>query len=290
MLKKRITACLVIKNGIVVQSIGFTKYLPIGRPSIAVEFLSKWGIDEIVLLDIDATLQRRKPNLEVIREVSKKCFIPLTVGGGINEPEDIKRLTHCGADKICINKVALETPKIISESADVLGRQCIVVSIDVKKKREGKYDVVADSGTMSMDMDPVKWAKQVETLGAGEILLNSVDKDGCGKGYDLDLIRMVAEAVSIPVIACGGVGHPRHFLEGAVNAGASAVAAANFFHFTEHSLITTKSFLRIQDMDVRLDTYADYKDIAFQETGRISKRYDQYLDRLRFEHHPEEVI
>ena len=171
MLKKRIVASLTVKNGMVVQSIGFNKYLPIGRVDISVEFLNKWGIDEIVLLDIDATNQNRNPNFNMVTEASKKSFVPLTVGGGIKNLEDIRRLIHFGADKISINKVALTSPKIIKEASEVFGNQCIVVSIDVRKNKN-RYEVYSDNGKNPTGLNPVKWAKEAEKLGAGEILLN----------------------------------------------------------------------------------------------------------------------
>src|SRR3989344_761442 len=291
MLKKRIVATLIVKNGMVVQSIGFKKYLPVGDPCVSVEFLSKWGIDEIIVLDIDASLQNKKPNLNLITEISKRIFVPLTVGGGIKTLEDMRKLIRCGADKISINKTALENPEIIKKAAGIFGNQCIVVSIDVKKNQRGTYEIFSDSGKIATGLDPVSFAEKVEQLGAGEILLNSIDRDGLQLGYDVKLVKMVSGAVKIPVIACGGVGMPEHFLEGFTKGSASACAAGNFFHFTEHSPIIVKSYLLNRGADVRLDTYADYKDINFdKEKDRIIKRSENYLDKLRFEYLPEEVI
>ena len=290
MLKKRIVASLTVKNGMVVQSIGFNKYLPIGRVDISVEFLNKWGIDEIVLLDIDATNQNRNPNFNMVTEASKKSFVPLTVGGGIKNLEDIRRLIHFGADKISINKVALTSPKIIKEASEVFGNQCIVVSIDVRKNKN-RYEVYSDNGKNPTGLNPVKWAKEAEKLGAGEILLNSIDRDGLKLGYDLSIIKRVANSVSIPVICAGGAGHPKHFLKVFMKTKAMAAAPPNFFHFTEHSPIVVKSYLLKNGADARLDTYADYKGINFiEESGRISKRQDNYLDRIRFEYILDEII
>lgn len=290
MLKKRIVASLIVKNNWVVQSIGFNRYLPVGRPDISVEFLNNWGIDEIILLDIDATKQNRKPNFNLVTNISKKNFVPLTVGGGIKNLNSIQKLVHYGADKISINKAALINPQIIRKASEVFGSQCIVVSVDIKK-RNGRYEVYSDSGKKSTGLNPVKWAKEIERLGAGEILLNSIDKDGSKLGYDLKIIKTVVDSVSIPVIACGGAGHPRHFLEVFIKANVSAAAASNFFHFEEHSPIIVKSYLLQNKVDVRLDSYADYKDINFiKESGRITKRSDNYLDKLRFEYLPEEII
>lgn len=290
MLKRRIVACLVVKNGLVVQSISFKKYLPVGKSAISVEFLNRWGIDEIVLLDIDATSENRKPDFDSITDLSGKGFVPLTVGGGIKDLDDMRRLIHCGADKILINKLALLKPSIIRDASEIFGNQCIVVSFDVKVNKNGEYELFSDSGRIPTGLNPVQWAKEVERLGAGEILLNSIDRDGSKRGYDLDLIRMVCDAVTIPVIACGGADHPRHFLEVLLKTNASAVAAANFFHFFEHPPIIVKSYLRKNGVDVRLDSYADYSDIEFDFLGRAAKRIDQYLEKLRFEYIPEEII
>ncbi len=289
MLRKRIVATLVIKNGIVVQSIGFNRYLPVGNALICVEFLNKWGIDEIVLLDIDKTAQGKGPDFKLITEVSKKSFVPLTVGGGIRDLNDIRKLIHCGADKISINKAAIKTPKIIKEAANIFGTQCIVISMDVKKKN-GRYEIYSDNGKTPTGLEPLKWAKRIEDLGAGEILLNSIDRDGSKRGYDLNIIKKVSKEISIPVIACGGASQPKHFLEVFTKTGASAAAAGNFFHFTEHSPITVKSFLLNRGVDVRLDTNANYKETKFMENGRIAKRPEDYLDKLRFEYIKEEVI
>lgn len=290
MLKKRIIASLIVKDGRVVQSIGFKRYLPVGDVGVAVEFLNNWGIDEIVLLDIDATKQKRGPDFKMVMKVSKKSFAPLTVGGGIRNIEDIRKLIRYGADKISINKMSLLDPLIIKKSAETFGSQCVVISVDIKKI-DGRYEVFSDNGKVPTGFDVVEWAKKVEELGAGEIFLNSIDRDGLKSGYDLKAIKKVADSVSIPVIACGGVGHPEHFLEAFTKAGTSATAAGNFFHFTEHSPIIVKSFLLQNKIDVRMDSYADYGGIDFiKENGRIAKRSDNYLDKLRFEYLPEEII
>lgn len=289
MLKRRLTAVLIVREGIVVQSIGFAKYLPVGSPAIAAEFLNRCGIDEIVLLDMSVTPAGKEPDHELIVKVSKKCFVPLTVGGGVASVEEMRKLTHYGADKVSINTAALEDPSIIEEGAKVFGRQCVVVSMDVRGSN-GKYEVFADSGKRSTGKTPVEWAKEAESRGAGEILLNSIDRDGSKTGYDLDLVNSVTDAVQVPVIACGGAGHPAHFLELAVKTGASAFAAGNFFYFTEHGPITVKSHLVKAGVDVRLDTYAHYRDAQLDAAGRIAKRDELYLEKLKFEYHPEEVI
>ncbi|MBU0758596.1 MAG: imidazole glycerol phosphate synthase cyclase subunit [Nanoarchaeota archaeon] len=290
MLKKRIVGVLIVKEGIVVQSIGFKRYLPVGKPEIAVEYLNKWGIDEIVLLDMDATRENRGPDFAMIKRVSEKCFVPLTVGGGINSLECMKKVIRYGADKISINTAAIKNPQLIKEGSDVLGNQCIVVSMDVKRNGDRRFEVFSDSGTIPTSISALEMAKTAESLGAGEILLNSVNRDGSKTGYELELIKEVASMVSIPVIACGGVGHPKHFLEGFKNSKICAAAAGNYFHFTEHTPIFTKAFLKNYGVDIRLETYATYKDFKFDDDGRILKRSDQYYDKLRFEYIPEEII
>lgn len=289
MLKNRVIGCLVVKAGVVVQSMDFRRYLPVGRPEIAVEFLNAWGIDEIVLVDIDATREGRGPDIGMVSRASKSGFVPLTVGGGIRTVDDIRDLIHAGADKVAINKAALATPDLVSRGAEVAGSQCIVVSIDARRTGGG-WEVYADGGRTPTGWSPAEWAREVERLGAGEIFLTSIDRDGSFRGYDLDLARAVAGAVTIPVIVCGGAGHPRHFHEALRIEGVSAAAAGNIFHFTEHSVITTKAHLRAAGMDVRLDTYPTYAHAAFGETGRIRKAPDEVLEELIFEFIPKEVI
>jgi cyclase len=291
MLKKRLTACVIIKDGRVVQSIGFKKYLPVGNLDITVEFLNQWGIDEIVILDMDATAQGRRPDCERIARISKRNFAPLAVGGGIRTIEDMRQLVHSGADKIVINAIALERPSIITEAADVFGAQCIVVSIDVRKNSDGTYEVFRDSAKTPTGKDPVVWACDVQALGAGEIFLNAVDRDGSKEGYDIQLIQKVAQAVHIPVIACGGVGSAQHVLEGAKETAAWALAVGNFLNFTEQSPTLIKAYLHQHGVDVRVDTYANFKDHQLdEEFGRLTKKSDDILDKLRFVYHPEEVI
>ena len=243
MLKKRIVGCITLQNNLVVQSIGFKRYLPVGSLAVAVEFLSQWGIDEIAIIDIAATATGRGPNFTLIARAAAKCFTPLAVGGGIRNIADMRKLNQLGAEKIIINKLALREPDIITEAVEIFGSQFVVVSIDVKK-REQKYEVFSDQGKKPTGLDPVAWARKVEQLGAGEIYLNSIDRDGSKRGFDLDLINQVASAVRIPVIACGGAGQARDFYEAIKKTKAAALAAGNFFHFTEHSPIVLKAFLK----------------------------------------------
>jgi cyclase len=289
MLKTRIIGVIIIKAGIVVQSIRFKKYLPVGKPSIAVEYLNKWGIDEIILLDIDASIENRRPNFDLLRECSKYCQVPLTFGGGIKDLSDIRTLISLGADKVVINSAIAENPELISEGAEKFGKQCIVASIDPLIINGNRYDTFINSGTVPTGRTPEKAAEIAEKYGAGEIMVNSIDRDGSKNGYDLALIDRIMDIVSVPVVICGGVGNPRHFLE-AMRLNVSGVAAGNFFHFFEHSVIVAKSCLKALGEDIRLDTYAEYNDIAFDDNGRITKRNDSIFENLRFEYIPEEII
>ncbi len=241
MLKPRIVGVVVAKNGIAVQSIGFSRYLPVGRICIAVEYLDRWGVDEIILLIIDATPLNKGIDVALVREVSNFCQVPLTVGGGVTTIHDIERLIQSGADRVAINNGAINRPGLLSEGAYLFGSQSIVASIDARRDPNGNYRVWRRSATTQTSWDPAKFARLAEESGAGEILLNSIDQDGSKNGFDLGLVRQVVKAVNIPVIACGGAGKPEHLLE-PVQAGASAVAAANFFHYTEHSVIAVKSW------------------------------------------------
>lgn len=278
MLKKRITAALVVKNGIVVQSVGFGKFLPIGNPAIAIEYLNKWGIDEIIFLDISATLNKSEPNYDLIRKSSLQCFVPLTVGGGITELNHIKELLQCGSDKIALNQTAIFKPEFIKESAEVFGSQCVVVSIDSIKTSEG-YRVYDYVSKIPLSITPEEMAVKCEELGAGEILINSIDRDGSYLGYDLDLINSICKNVSVPVIACGGAKNAKDMVELLQNTSASAACASNFFHFTEHSVNITKANIQNQ-LDVRLETHADYKASIFDEDCRLLKKNDKELEEM----------
>ena len=270
MLKYRLIPCLILKDDRIVQSIKFKRYLPIGTANVAIEFFVNWDVDEIVLLDIHASRHKRKPQTDLISLFARKCFVPFTVGGGISSVEDMRNVLKVGADKICINRTAFKNPGIISQGAETFGSQCITVSVDAKKNEDGLYEVFLNSGIEPTGMHPVEWAQKVEQLGAGEILLNSIDRDGTKQGYDLELIRKVTEAVRIPVITCGGVGKMEHFVEGITKGMAQAVAAANIFQYTEHSTIIAKAYLKKAGIDVRLTSQVNYNDIEIDTTGRIS--------------------
>ncbi len=288
MLKKRITANLVVKDGLVVQSIGFKKYLPVGKPSVAIEFLNQWGIDEIIMTDISATAHGQGPDFNMIKNATKKCFVPLTIGGGITHVDHIKELMHCGADKIALNQAALIQPELISEAAHIFGNQCVVVSIDGIATDNGHrvYDYLNKKIT---SLSPGSFAFDNQQLGAGEILINSVDRDGSYRGYDLELINEVCNNVTIPVIACGGAKNANDMIEALKSTSASAISAGNFFHFTEHSVNITKAIIK-QEVDVRIETHANYAECRFDSNKRILKKDDEVLEKMLYLHIEKEII
>ena len=262
MKKKRLIPVLLLKNGWLVQSKQFRRYQNLGNPVTAVKRLSEWGSDELIYLDIsrneiydtrrdDLAHPNRQSFREIIADVAKVTFMPMTIGGKVKSIEDIELYLAVGADKVAINSGALRCPEIFLEAAKRFGSQSIVASIDVKKTENGLdrvYDHILGTTT---EWSPEEWARRVEMMGAGEILLNSVDRDGMNCGYDLDLINAVATAVSIPVIACGGVGEWEHFAEGLAKTQADAVAAANIFHFRDQSVYLAKKFLVSHGLSVR---------------------------------------
>lgn len=262
MLKKRLIACLLLKDGQLVQSLGFKDFLIVGNAIMAVQHFNAWEVDEIIFLDINRTKNydfgrddvnysnQLKEFTDVIRYISKSSFVPLTVGGGVRSIDDMRRYIHAGADKVSINTAAVQNPSLITEGARIFGSQCIVVSIDAKRQPDGTHHVMTRFGQEDTGKEVTVWVKEVEAAGAGEIFLTSIDQDGSQKGYDTALIQSVANAVSIPVIASGGVGDWKHLVEG-ISAGASAVSVANKFHFTEHSTRHAKEYLREHGIDVR---------------------------------------
>jgi cyclase len=288
MLKKRIIANLVVKDGIVVQSIGFARYLPVGRPEIASDFFNRWGADEIIYTDISASLNGSQPDYHLIKQVSAGCFVPLTVGGGIRDISAIRELMQCGADKICLNSAALNDPDLVTEAAAIFGNQCIIVSIDALQVN-GSYFVYDYLKKTTMDLSPEHFAKMMEARGAGEILINSVDRDGSYRGFDQELVNSVCNAVKIPVICLGGAGNAGHFTDVLINTGISAAAAANFFHFSEHSIITTKAQIA-RHLPIRLETHADYRDAVFDGDNRLVKKPDTVLDDMLFTRIEKEII
>lgn len=288
MLKKRVSANLVVKDGIVVQSIGFKKYLPVGKPEIAIEFLNNWGIDEIIILDISASKARRNPDYNMVRIASSRCQVPLTVGGGIFSVDSIKELMHCGADKISLNRAAILQPELITSAAQIFGDQCVVVSIDAVGTHAG-YRVYDYVERKALDITPAIFAKQCVERGAGEILINSVDRDGSYKGYDITLINEVCDSVSVPVICCGGARNAQDFVNVFSTTKVSAASAANFYHFSEHSVNISKAYIK-RYMNVRIDTFADYQDNEFTDDLRLLKKDDVILEKMLFLRIEKEII
>lgn len=251
MLAKRIIPCLDVKNGRVVKGIKFKDLKDAGDPVSHAKFYDREGADELVFLDITASSENRKTVIELARNIAKKIFIPFTIGGGIKTVEDIKQILRQGADKISINTAALLNPGIIDESARLFGSQCIVIAVDAKRTKRG-YTIYTHGGSRDVQKDPVEWVKEVENRGAGEILLTSMDTDGVRKGFDLELTKLVSEAVSIPVIASGGGGEPVHFYDAIVMGRADAVLAASVFHYRYLTIRQIKKYLHKKHVPVRL--------------------------------------
>ena len=250
---KRIIPCLDVKDGRVVKGINFTNLRDAGNPAEVAEAYDREGADEVVFLDINASADNRATQLEWVREVASKVFIPFTVGGGIRTVEDFRAILREGADKIAINSAAIMNPQLISDGAEKFGSQCVVVAIDAKRRADGSgWNIYKNGGRVDMGMDAVEWAVRAEQLGAGEILLTSMDGDGTKAGYDLALTKAVADAVSIPVIASGGAGKLEHFYDALVDAGAEAVLAASLFHYKELEIRQVKQYLRDRGVSVRL--------------------------------------
>lgn len=289
MLKKRIIANLTVLNGVVVQSVAFKKYHPIGSVAVAVEFLNQWGIDEIIIADISATKENRPPLSALFKRISNRCFVPLTIGGGVRSIEHIHDLLHSGADKIFINNYAFENPDFISQAANVFGDQCIIVAIDVIYKDNKPVIYNHKTGTL-LNIDLYDWINEVENRGAGEILINCVDRDGQYNGYDIQLAKKIADSVNVPVIICGGAGKPNHFFEVLSETNVAAAAAGNYFHFSEHSVITTKAFLQKRGLDIRLETFASYKYNQVNQDNRLEKLEDEYLEHLLYKKIVKEII
>ena len=250
---KRVIPCLDVKDGRVVKGINFVNLRDAGDPAEVAAAYSAEGADEVVFLDINASADNRATQLEWVREVASKVFIPFTVGGGIRTVEDFRALLREGADKIAINSAAIMNPQLISDGAEKFGSQCVVVAIDAKRRADGSgWNIYKNGGRVDMGMDAVEWAVRAEQLGAGEILLTSMDGDGTKAGYDLALTKAVADAVSIPVIASGGAGKLEHFYDALVDAGAEAVLAASLFHYKELEIRQVKQYLRDRGVSVRL--------------------------------------
>ena len=250
---KRVIPCLDVKDGRVVKGIQFMTLKDAGDPAEVAAAYDKEGADEVVFLDINASADNRATQLEWVRQVASKVFIPFTVGGGIRTVEDFKAILREGADKISVNSAAIMNPNLVAEAADKFGSQCVVVAIDAKRRQDGSgWTVYKNGGRVDMGLDAVEWAAKVEKLGAGEILLTSMDCDGTKAGYDLELTKAIAEAVKIPVIASGGAGKPEHFYDALTEAKAEAVLAASLFHYKELEICQLKEYLRSRGVSVRL--------------------------------------
>ena len=255
-LAKRIIPCLDVDNGRVVKGVQFVDIRDAGDPVEIAKRYDEEGADEITFLDITASSDNRETMVHVVEEVAGQVFIPLTVGGGIRTVDDIRRMLNAGADKVGINTAAVFNPEFVREAAEKFGSQCIVVAIDAKcvsKKGEDKrWEIFTHGGRKSTGIDAIEWAKKMVDYGAGEILLTSMDRDGTRIGFDLELTRAVSEAVSVPVIASGGVGELKHLAEGVTEGKADAVLAASIFHFAEHTIEEAKRAMEAQGVEVRL--------------------------------------
>jgi cyclase len=252
MLKIRVIPTLLYKDHSLVKGVRFDSWRRVGTALPAIKVYCTREVDELIFVDIAASREGRHVNIEEIDQLADECFMPLTVGGGVCNVNDVKSLLRAGADKVAINSAAVERPELISEAAALAGSQCVVVSIDIKRGADGRAAVWTHSGSSPTSLEAVAWAREVEVRGAGEILLTSIDRDGTMNGYDLELIRDVALAVSIPVIASGGAGNYEHMRKAIQEAGASAVAASSIFHFTEQTPVEEKKYLRKYGIPVRI--------------------------------------
>ncbi len=250
MLKNRIIPCLDVKNGRVVKGINFVDLKDAGDPVEQAKIYSNGGADEICFLDITASNENRDTIYDVVDKTSKKCFVPLTVGGGVRSVEDINKLLNCGADKVSINTAAVQNAKVVEESSRKFGSQCIVVAIDAKRNERG-WEIFTHGGRNPTGINALEFALKMEKCGAGELLVTSMDKDGTQSGYDIELMQKLSSIVNIPVIASGGVGTLDHLVDG-IKSGASAVLAASIFHYGTFSINEAKQYLLLKDIPVRI--------------------------------------
>ena len=251
MLKNRIIPCLDVKNGRVVKGINFVDLQDAGDPVEQAKIYSDGGADEICFLDITASNENRDTIYDVVKETSKKCFVPLTVGGGVRSVEDINKLLNCGADKVSINTAAVQNENVVVESSKKFGSQCIVVAIDAKKNGDN-WDVYTHGGRNNSGINAIDFARKMEDSGAGELLVTSMDRDGTQIGYDIELMKKISSTVNIPLIASGGVGNLEHMVDGIKEGNASAVLAASIFHYGRHSIIEAKEYLKKKGVPVRI--------------------------------------
>ncbi len=251
MLKVRVIPTLLWKDFGLVKGVGFDSWRRVGSVLPAIKVYNSRDVDELIVVDITASNEKNAPDHESVADFSEECFVPMTVGGGITTVDDVLRLLHSGADKVSINSSAYHSPKIIDEVAKKFGAQCIVASIDVKRDEQGLPKCFSHAGTINTGKDPVTWIREVVDRGAGEILLTSIDRDGTMQGYDLSLTEQVASAVNVPVIASGGAGNYQHMIDVVIQAGASAVAAASIFHFTEQTPASAKQAMKTAGIAIR---------------------------------------
>ena len=252
MLKTRIIPCLDVADGRVVKGVNFVDLVDAGDPVDAARAYDAAGADELCFLDITATHENRATMFDLVTRTAEQCFMPLTVGGGVRSPEDVRALLRAGADKVSFNSAAVADPDVVARSADRFGNQCIVVAIDAKTVAPGKWEIFTHGGRRATGIDALDFARRVESLGAGEILLTSMDRDGTKSGFNIELTRAVADAVAIPVIASGGVGTLDHLVEGVREGHASAVLAASIFHFGTYSILEAKEHMKAAGLEVRL--------------------------------------
>lgn len=252
MFTKRIIPCLDVKDGRVVKGVNFVDLRDAGDPVEIAAAYDKAGADEVVFLDITASSDHRNTVVDMVRRVAEQVFIPFTVGGGIRTVDDFRALLREGADKISVNSAAIDNPRLISDAADKFGSQCVVVAIDAKKRDDGGFNIYKHGGRLDCGIDAVEWAIKAESLGAGEILLTSMDCDGTKSGFDLELTKAVSQAVGIPVIASGGAGEKKHFFEALTLGGADAALAASLFHYKELEIMDLKQYLKSEGVSVRI--------------------------------------
>lgn len=251
MLAKRIIPCLDVRDGKVVKGVNFVGIREVGDPVECAMEYDRQGADEICFLDITATYEGRRTMVDVVRKTAEHVFVPLTVGGGIRSVEDFREILRAGADKVSVNSAAVKNPELISQAAEIFGSQCVVAAIDAKRDEKGNFKVVVHGGRKDTGLDAVEWAKRCQELGAGEILLTSMDTDGCRERFDLELLRAVCSVVSIPVIASGGCGRLEHFSQVFEETGADAALAASLFHFRELTVQEVKEHLAEHEIPVR---------------------------------------
>jgi cyclase len=247
----RLIPVLTLKDGRIIKTVSFDQYRDIGHPKTMGKVFDSQDVDELIFLDITASQERREPDWVSIVEFAEECVMPLTVGGGVSRIEHIRKLLQIGADKVTVNTAAVRDPDFVTRAAEVFGTQCIVVSVDAKRQGDGRYEVLVEGGYEPTGLDPVAFARDMARRGAGEIMINSIDRDGTMQGYDLELVRRVADAVDIPVIACGGCGELQDLVE-VVNIGhASAAACSSLFAFTDNKPIKAKAFMQTAGINIR---------------------------------------